>query len=348
MLTIVDNDTSPAGTLQLSAASYSVNENGGSATITVTRTGGSTGAVGVTLTTSNGTATAGSDYTAVTQTVSFANGDTANKTVTIPILDDTLVEGNETVNITLSTPTGGATLGSPATAVLTIVDNDTSPAGTLQLSAASYSVNENGGSVTITVTRTGGSAGAVGVSFATSNGTATAGSDYTAVTQTVSFANGDTANKTVTIPILDDTVVEGNETVNITLSTPTGGATLGSPATAVLTIVDNDTAPPTVIDSYSEVNYNGTATLNATGTGVAQVFTPSVSANLRLSKFYLSKEGNPTGPIVSKLYAVTGTPGSTAVPSGSPLAVSTGIDVSTLSPYPTLALVTFDFTPVRT
>ena len=86
-----------AGTLQLSAASYSVNENGGSATITVTRSGPSTGAVGVTLTTSNGTATAGSDYTAVTQTVSFANGDTANKTVTIPILDDTLLEGNETV-----------------------------------------------------------------------------------------------------------------------------------------------------------------------------------------------------------------------------------------------------------
>ena len=98
------------GTLQLSAASYSVNENGGSATITVTRSGPSTGAVGVTLTTSNGTATAGSDYTAVRQTVSFADGDTANKTVTIPILDDTLFEGNETVNISLSTPTGGATL----------------------------------------------------------------------------------------------------------------------------------------------------------------------------------------------------------------------------------------------
>ena len=105
----------------------------------------------------------------------------------------------------------------------------------LQFSSATYSVAENGGNATITVTRTGGSAGAVGVSFATSNGTATAGSDYTAVTQTVSFANGDTANKTVSIPILDDTLVEGNETVNLALSNPTGGATLGSPSTAVLT-----------------------------------------------------------------------------------------------------------------
>ncbi len=67
MLTITDNDVAPPGTLQLSAATYSVAENGGSATITVTRTGGSAGAVGVTLATSNGTATAPADYTAVTR-----------------------------------------------------------------------------------------------------------------------------------------------------------------------------------------------------------------------------------------------------------------------------------------
>ena len=178
------------------------------------------GAVGVTFATSNGTATAPSDYTAVTQTVSFANGDTANKTVSIPIIDDTVVEGNETVNLALSNPTGGATLGSPSTAVLTIIDNDTAPAGTLQFSAATYSVAENGGNATITITRAGEVAGAVGVTFATSNGTATAPADYTTVSQTVSFANGDTANKTVSIPIIDDTAVEGNETVNLTLAVP--------------------------------------------------------------------------------------------------------------------------------
>ena len=102
------------------------------------------------------------------------------------------------------------------------------PAGTLQFSAATYSVAENGGNATITITRAGGSAGAVGVTFATSNGTATAPSDYTTVTQTVSFADGDTGNKTVSIPIIDDTLVEGNETVNLALSNPTGGATLGN------------------------------------------------------------------------------------------------------------------------
>ena len=147
-------------TLQFSSATYNVNENGSSATITITRTGGSAGSVGAHFATSNGTATAGSDYTAVTQTVLFANGDATNKTVAIPILDDMLVEANETVNLTLSSPTGGATLGNPATAVLTIIDNDAP--GTLQFSTATYSVNENGGSATITITRTGGSAGSVG------------------------------------------------------------------------------------------------------------------------------------------------------------------------------------------
>ena len=80
--------------------------------------------------------------------------------------------------------------------------------GVLQFSAATYSVAENGGNATITISRSGGNTGAVAVTFATSNGTATQPSDYTAVTQTVSFANGDTANKTVSIPIVNDAAVE--------------------------------------------------------------------------------------------------------------------------------------------
>ena len=106
--------------------------------------------------------------------------------------------------------------------------------GTLQFSAASYSVAENAGTASITVTRTGGSSGAVGVSYATSNGSATAGSDYTASSGTLGWANGDAANKSFAITLLDDTAVETAETVNLSLSNPIGGATLGSPASAVL------------------------------------------------------------------------------------------------------------------
>jgi len=258
--------TAAPGTLQFSSATYSVNENGANASITVTRTGGSSGAVGASFSTSNGTATAGSDYTTTTQTVSFADGDTANKTVTIPILDDTTFEGNETVNLALTSPSGGATLGSPSTAVLTITDDESAPAGTLQFSSVTYSVNENSGNATITVTRTGGSAGAVGVTFSTSNGTASAGSDYTTTNQTVTFNDGDVTDKAIIVPITDDTAFEENETVNLTLSSPTGGATLGNPSAAVLTISDNEAPNP--VPSLSSM-----APINATAGGPAFTLT---------------------------------------------------------------------------
>lgn len=112
-------------------------------------------------------------------------------------------------------------------------------AGTLQFSAATYTVNENGVTVTITVTRTGGSDGAVSVNYQTSDGTATQPADYLAAAGTLNWADGDEAPKTFQVTIVDDALVEGSETVSLTLSAPQG-ATLGSPSTAVLTIVDND------------------------------------------------------------------------------------------------------------
>ena len=125
--------------------------------------------------------------------------------------------------MTLSAPTGGATLGTPSTAVLTITDNDVAPPGTLQFSAATYSVAENGSTATITVTRTGGSGGAVGVTLRHQQRHRHRAGDYTAVTQTVNFAAGDTATRPSPFPSSMTPLVEGNETVNVTLSAPTGG-----------------------------------------------------------------------------------------------------------------------------
>lgn len=114
-------------------------------------------------------------------------------------------------------------------------------AGTLQFSLSGYTVNENGVTATIAVTRQGGSVGAVSVSYQTSNGTATQPADYQTAAGTLSWTDGDTAPKSFQVTIVDDVAVEGNETVNLTLSNPQG-ATLGSPSTAVLTILDNDVA----------------------------------------------------------------------------------------------------------
>jgi hypothetical protein len=259
--------TSP-GALQFSAAAYTVNENQGTATITVTRTGGSSGSVTVNYATSNGTAIAGSDYTATSGTLTFAPGETS-KTFTVPIIDDTLVEPDETVLLTLTSPTGGATLGGQTTAMLTIHSDDVAQLGALQFSAASYTVNENQGTATITVTRTGGSSGSVTVNFATSDGTANAGSDYTATSGTLTFADGETS-KTFTVPIIDDTLVEPDETVNLTLTSPTGGATLGNQTSATLTIHSDDVAPAVLqfsAASYTVNENQGTATITVTRTG---------------------------------------------------------------------------------
>ena len=109
----------------------------------------------------------------------------------------------------------------------------------IQCGLTTYSVAENGGSATITVTRANGSLDGVSVDFATSDGTAIAGSDYVMTTGTLVFAMGQLTNRFV-VPILNDWLTEESESVNLTLSNPTGGGTLGKPRAATLTISDDD------------------------------------------------------------------------------------------------------------
>jgi len=116
--------------------------------------------------------------------------------------------------------------------------------GSLRFSVAAQSVQEGGGSATVTVQRTGGSSGAVSVQYASSDGSATGGSDYTPVSGTLNWGSGDAASKSFQVPILADGDVEGDETVSLTLSAPTGGATLGSPSNQTLTILDDDSTEP--------------------------------------------------------------------------------------------------------
>jgi len=141
----------------------------------------------------------------------------------------------------LSNPTGGAGLGSPASAVLTIAEDEpVPPAGSLQFSAPTYTVTEFGVIATVTVERVGGSVGTIDVDYASSDGTATAGDDYIAVNGNLSFADGVTSRTFGVEIINDDNNQEGNESLNLILSNPTGGAGLGSPSTVSLTISEKD------------------------------------------------------------------------------------------------------------
>ena len=254
------------GNLQLSGSAFSVAENAGTLAIAVTRSGGTDGAVSVTCSAAAGgsdTATAGVDFTAASITLNWADGDSANKSCDVPIGNDAAVENAETFTVTLSGATGGASLGSPVTAAVTIDDDDVAPVpqpGTVAFNPASYSFNENGGSVTLTLTRTAGADGAISVSVASGGGSASAGADYTALSQTVNWADGDSASKTVSLAVLDDTTDEPNETVTLTLSNASGGAALGT-ASATLTIVDDDLAPippdPPTQTSNVKARYGG-------------------------------------------------------------------------------------------
>ena len=115
-----------SGALQFGAVSYSVLENVGNATITVFRSGGSTGLVSVQFSTFNGSATAPADYASNSTLLTFAQG-VNTQTVMVPIANDSSVEPNETIRLILSSPTGGAVLGGRSNAVLVILDNDEIP-----------------------------------------------------------------------------------------------------------------------------------------------------------------------------------------------------------------------------
>jgi hypothetical protein len=234
LLTIIDNDLAITG-FNFSTTNYTSAESGSKA-IVITRSA-STTAQSVTFATSdNGTASSGADYSSVSSVINFAIGETS-KTVNIAVLPDQIVEGTESVNLTLSNPTGGGTLGARKNSLFIINDDDNN--GVLQFKLAAFTVAENSSTATITVTRTSGTFGAIGVKYATSDNTAVKGSDYTDTTGTLTLAQGE-ISKNFTIPILNDSNLEGAESLNLTLSNATGGATLGRARRAVLIITDND------------------------------------------------------------------------------------------------------------
>lgn len=236
-LTIKDNDVAQPGRLQLSAPSYNVGEGEGRAVITVTREGGSNVPVTVNYMTSDGTAIAGSDYREISGTLSFAVGVTS-QSITIPIFDDNLLEGDENIIVTLTSATGGATLGTNSRAQLVVKDNDVAEPGQFQFSAATYNIEENLGSVTVSVTRTGGSNVAAAVNYSIMDGTARTGSDFAGNTGTLNFPAGVTS-QSFTISINDDNALEGDETIAVLLSGATNGAAIAQ-AQAQIVIIDNE------------------------------------------------------------------------------------------------------------
>ncbi|HXJ76185.1 MAG TPA: Calx-beta domain-containing protein, partial [Candidatus Dormibacteraeota bacterium] len=277
------------GIIQFSATNYTVTEAGPAARITLIRTSGLAGAVGVDFHTAGATALAGSDYLEVVTNIVFATNETS-KTILIPILNDATVEPAEKVQLSLSNPTGGGSLGPRSTATLTILDNDVG--GAINFSTAAYSVSENGGLATITVNRSGGTA-EVSVAYSTLDGTAVPDLDYVATSGTLVFGSN-IFKQTFQVQINDNSDAGGNKTVLLQLSDPVGGAALGTTRAAVLTIKDDEINVQGVYNVSGSLTAGG-CTLpedNVTRTFTGQVrFTDQVNHDFLGTATLLSSTG---------------------------------------------------------
>ena len=236
--TVIDPGAQP----QLALNDVTVNENAGTATLSVTLSGSFASNVTVNYGTSNGTALAGNDYSTSSGTLTFIPGGATTQTITVPILNDSTTEGMETFYVNLSGATGA--IISDGQGLGTILDDDVTP--TLSIAATDANKAEGTGTgataFTFTVTRNGSAAGTASVQWQVTGvgNKAASGSDFQGgvlPAGTVSFAAGE-FTKTITVLVNADSSREGNELFRVTLSNPSGAVL--STATADGTIVNDD------------------------------------------------------------------------------------------------------------
>ncbi|HEU5260135.1 MAG TPA: Calx-beta domain-containing protein [Gemmatimonadales bacterium] len=218
--------TGQVPTVSFTAAAQSVSEGVGTATITAQLSSSSSQAVTVPFTVS-GTATSPADYTISASPLTIPAGSTTG-TITVTVVADGVAEPDETVIVTLGTPTN-ATLGATTVHTVTIA----AQVPTVSFTAAAQTVSEGVGTATITAQLSSSSSQAVTVPF-TVGGTATSPADYTITASPLTIAAGSTTG-TITVTVVADAVAEPDETVIVTLGTPTN-ATLGATTVHTLTV----------------------------------------------------------------------------------------------------------------
>jgi hypothetical protein len=233
-LTIAEADGIP--TVQFNTSIYKVNENCSIVSTNVTLNGTATLNITINYGTSSGTATSGSDFTATSGTLTFKPGD-HSKFINISIINDSVYEPDQNFTITLSNPSSNVIVGSPGIATVTIKDDDSAPS--IQFQSQSYNASEGGSLATINVMLSAPSEVPISVNYTTTDGTAIAGINYTQSSGVLQFASG-SAIASFNVPIIDNYVINGNTSFNVSLGKPTGGASLGSLTKAVVNIIDDD------------------------------------------------------------------------------------------------------------
>jgi uncharacterized repeat protein (TIGR01451 family)/uncharacterized delta-60 repeat protein len=235
-LLILDDEAS----LGFSSANFAANENsvGGNAIITLARTGATNTSASITIVTlTNGTATPFFDFIPTNAVVTFAPGE-ATRQFQVRVLNDALIEGNESIFLMLTNPVGTSALGI-TNAVLNLIDDETSN-GQFVFATNNFIIDESLGGATVTVLRVNGSVGITSVRLITSNLTALAFLDYIPTNRVITFADGETS-KSIVIPLVDDAEQEPTELFRVHLSQPTGGASIIGQNPATVSITDGDT-----------------------------------------------------------------------------------------------------------
>jgi hypothetical protein len=270
-----------SGTVSLRGSTDAAPQNLGVKSVGVVRTGSSSGAASVLCHTVDGTAKAGRDYTAVSQVLKWASGDMTEKYCPVGLSDALPFSGQKTFLVELSAATG-VSLGT-SSSTFTIYGNSTS--GQVALSAPTYTVTQNAGSVTVSVARTGGSTGWAAVDYATANGTAIAGTDYTSERGVLTWGSGDAAPKSFTIPISNAKPFSGKKTLAVAIAGAVD-ARLGATNTSAIVTINGDalttasTGTATVSWTAPTLDTNGTPLTDLAGYNLHYGKTPTAMTNV--------------------------------------------------------------------
>ena len=305
-IAIADHLPALAGNLVV-PASVSVPESAGSATVTVGRSGGGSGAVSVQWAIvddvmRDDSAQVGVNYSPVSGTLSWADGDMSDRIVSVPLLVDGVPRPTLSSCLAFSDPTGGLLItaspinGNPlpgqAGCMLNILDDDDQ--GLLGFATTSALVDELAGSVAFQVTRSHGSSGAISLQWSTSSSGASgavAGTDFTASSGTLNWADGDASARTITVPILHQAGAQLDRWFWIGLHSPTGGAGL------------DDGTPPHVGASVTIRDVDGGA-LDSIVPATSAVSVPESAGSVSVA---FIRSGNGVGPASVQILVVAGT-----------------------------------------
>ena len=256
----------PALKVDFTTIAETIDENGGAATLTIRLSAATADDLVIPVITTDGTATAGADYAALSANVTFTAGAALTQTIRVDAIDNGLNEDSETFMVGFGTLPAGVLPGDRHSVTVTITDDDIPE---VSFSTDSVSVAESAVTVTVTVQLDIPPASSLVIPVTATDGTAIEGSDYrldiTSVVFTAATTNaGQPLSTTLTVLIADGGDDEIDETFTLGFGTLPPGVAVGTPATVTVTIIDDDEPELSVQVFPAAISERETSTITIT------------------------------------------------------------------------------------